>query len=374
MSRIDEIISTLKSVADAPKKAVEDYKKETGKGAVGIMPVYSPEEIVHAAGFLPVGMWGAKKKTISKARAILPPFTCSIMQSVMELEMEGAYDMLDAVVFSVPCDTLKCMSQQWKGKAPSVVFTHPQNRKIGAAIPFLVHEYTLLKKRLEDMLGVSISDAAIENSIAVYNENREAMREFSDAAALYPHIIDPVKRHAVIKARFFMEKSKHTALVKELIAELKKLPVQPWKGKKVVLTGIMAEPDDLLDILKDNGFAIVADDLAQESRQFRINVPEGKDPLTRLAKHWQDFDGCSLAVDPLRPRGQMLIDAAKKYGADAVIICMMKFCDPEEWDYPIYYPQLENAGIRNIMIEIDQEATSFEQVKTRIQTFSEILG
>lgn len=373
MSRIDEIISTLQNISADPKKAVEEYKKATGKGAVGIMPVYSPEEMVHAAGYLPMGMWGGQK-TISKARAFLPPFTCSIMQSVMELELEGAYDMLDGVVFSVPCDTLKCMSQKWKGKAPSVVFTHPQNRKIAAAVPFLVEEYTLLKKRLEAMLGVAISDAALENSINVYNENRRTMREFSDVAAEYPQIIAPAKRHAVIKSRFFMEKSQHTALVKELITEIKKQPIQPWKGKKVVLTGIMAEPDALLDILKQNGFAVAADDLAQESRQFRTDVPDGPDPLARLAKQWQDFDGCSLAVDPLKPRGQMLVDTVRKYGADAVIICMMKFCDPEEWDYPIYLPQLEKAKVRNLMIEVDQEATSFEQIKTRIQTFSEILG
>ena len=69
----------------------------------------------------------------------------------------------------------------------------------------------------------------------------------------------------------------------------------------------------------------------------------------------------------------MLIDAVKKYDADAVIICMMKFCDPEEFDVPILLLQFEDAGVKNIQIEIDQESTSFEQIRTRIQTFSEVL-
>ena len=84
MRTVEEIIAELKAIADDPKKAMEDYKKETGKGAVGIMPVYGPEEIVHASGYLPMGMWGAQKKAISKARTYLPPFACSVMQSVME--------------------------------------------------------------------------------------------------------------------------------------------------------------------------------------------------------------------------------------------------------------------------------------------------
>ena len=67
------------------------------------------------------------------------------MQQVMELQCEGAYDDLAAVLFSVPCDTLKCLSQKWKGTSPVIVFTHPQNRGLEAANQFLVTEYELVK-------------------------------------------------------------------------------------------------------------------------------------------------------------------------------------------------------------------------------------
>ena len=266
MRTAKEIINEFKAIADNPRKAMDDYKKETGKGAVGIMPVYCPEEIVHAAGYLPIGMWGAQKKQISKARTYLPPFACSIMQSVMELQLEGVYDDLEAVIFSVPCDTLKCMSQKWNRPVPAIVFTHPQNRKIAkdAANVFAREEFNIVKEKLEDILDVHISNKAIKNSIAVYNENRAACREFSDGAAEYAAVVTPSDRHAVIKARWFMEKSRHTALVKELIAALKAEPAPEFKGKKIIVTGIQVEPYDVLDIFQDNGFAIVADDLAQK--------------------------------------------------------------------------------------------------------------
>ena len=218
MSKVEAILSQLKDIAANPKKAMDDYKAETGKGAVGIMPIYAPEEMVHATGYLPMGIWGAQGKTISKARTYLPPFACSIMQQVMELQCEGAYDDLAAVLFSVPCDTLKCLSQKWKGTSPVIVFTHPQNRGLEAANKFLVKEYELVKAQLEHYLGVTITNAALERSIAIYNENRQVMREFVKVAADYPQVIDAVSRHAVFKARQFMLKEKHTELVKELIA------------------------------------------------------------------------------------------------------------------------------------------------------------
>ena len=118
------------------------------------------------------------------------------MQQIMELQCEGAYDDLAAVLFSVPCDTLKCLSQKWKGANADkvIVFTHPQNRGLEAANQFLVTEYELVKKQLEAYLGVKITNAALENSIAIYNENRAVMREFVKVAADYPQVISAVDR------------------------------------------------------------------------------------------------------------------------------------------------------------------------------------
>ena len=374
MSKVEAILSQLKDIAANPKKAMDDYKAETGKGAVGIMPIYAPEEMVHATGYLPMGIWGAQGKTISKARTYLPPFACSIMQQVMELQCEGAYDDLAAVLFSVPCDTLKCLSQKWKGTSPVIVFTHPQNRGLEAANTFLVKEYELVKAQLEHYLGVTITNAALERSIAIYNENRQVMREFVKVAAEYPQVIDAVSRHAVFKARQFMLKEKHTELVKELIAEVKAMPVQPWTGKKVIVAGILLEPNELLDIFNEFGLAIVDDDLAQESRQIRVDILDGEEgPLYRMAKAWQQMYGCSVATDTKKGRGKMLMNKMAQTGADAVIIAQMKFCDPEEWDYPVMYREFEERGVKNLMIEVDQDVTSVEQVKTRLQSFVEMM-
>lgn len=372
MSKVDTIIAELEAISKNPKKAMADFKAKTGKGSIGVLPVYAPEEIVYATGYLPVGIWGGKKQ-ISKAAEYLPAFACSIMQSIMEMEIDGVYDELAAVVISSPCDTLKCFGQKWKGKSPVIQFVHSQNRNIEASNTFMVKEYQVIREKLEKILGITITDEAINNAIEVYNENRAVMRLFSDVVAMYPQVIDPIKRHAVIKARQFMDKAEHTKAVRELISEVMKEAVVPYKGKKVVLTGIMAEPDELLDVFKEFDIAVVADDLAQETRQFRTDVPAGTDPMERLAKQWQNMTACSLATDRDKPRGQFIIDLVKKFGADAVIICMMKFCDPEEYDYPIMYEEFEKEGIKNLKIEIDQQSVSMEQIRTRVQSFVEMM-
>ncbi|MCQ4937562.1 2-hydroxyacyl-CoA dehydratase family protein, partial [Anaerotignum propionicum] len=78
----------------------------------------------------------------------------------------------------------------------------------------------------------------------------------------------------------------------EMIAEIKAMPVQPWDGKKVVVTGFLLEPNVLLDIFNEFKIAIVDDDLSQESRQIRVDVLDGEGGhLYRMAKAWQQMYG-----------------------------------------------------------------------------------
>jgi benzoyl-CoA reductase/2-hydroxyglutaryl-CoA dehydratase subunit BcrC/BadD/HgdB len=58
MNKIEALFSKLIMISQNPAKSIAEYKEKTGLDAVGIMPAYSPEEIIHAAGFLPVGIWG----------------------------------------------------------------------------------------------------------------------------------------------------------------------------------------------------------------------------------------------------------------------------------------------------------------------------
>lgn len=69
----------------------------------------------------------------------------------------------------------------------------------------------------------------------------------------------------------------------------------------------------------------------------------------------------------------MLIDMAEECGADGIVVLMMKFCDPEEYDYPIYKEEVEAASVPMLYLEIDQQLTSFEQIRTRVQSFTEML-
>ena len=83
MNRIGEIISDLQETANHPAKAVKASMKETGKKAVGCFPYYTPDEIIYAAGMLPVGLWGGQTEIrgrISIYKASVVP-SCASMSN-----------------------------------------------------------------------------------------------------------------------------------------------------------------------------------------------------------------------------------------------------------------------------------------------------
>jgi benzoyl-CoA reductase/2-hydroxyglutaryl-CoA dehydratase subunit BcrC/BadD/HgdB len=170
-----------------------------------------------------------------------------------------------------------------------------------------------------------------------------------------------------------MDKEAYTKIIKKLNEQLKIMPQEIFNGVRMVGTGLLSEPVELLDIFVDNNIAIVDDDFAQESRQFRVLTREVGNAVEKMAYRIVDQKGCTFLYEEQKTKGEMLIDMVKRNNAQAVFVCMMKFCDPEEFDYPIIKEELEKAGIPILYIETDMQLESYEQVRTRIQSFSEML-
>jgi bcr-type benzoyl-CoA reductase subunit C len=342
---------------------------------VGCFPIYTPEEIIYAAGALPVGMWGGNTE-LSRSDRYLQAFCCSIMRSNIEYGVKGTYDMLEAVILPTFCDTLKCVCENWKVAVPQIPVipvVYPQNRLLHSGYVYLLEEFKRVKSELETCLNVVITEDMLEGAYQVYEEYRETMRSFVEYTARNPGVVDAKTRHLIIKASWFMDKKEYTEMLKEILIGWKKTENDEFHGIKVVATGLLSEPVELLSLLTKNNIAIVADDLAQESRQFRVKSREEGSVIERMAWRMIDQRGCTFVYEKEKSRGEMLINMVKSTGSDAVIVFMMKFCDPEEFDYPVYKEELEGAGIPILYLEIDQQLDSFAQIETRVQSFAEML-
>ncbi len=368
-------LEMLKNICAAPRAQLDKALAE-GKKVIGVMPYFCPEELVYAAGMMPFGLWGAEMQA-NESKRYFPAFICSILHTTLEMGLKGQLNELSGIMIPISCDSLKGMGANWQygvKTVPVINVAYAQNRKIAAGDEFSLSQIKKVKGQLEEICGHEITDEAIAEAVAVYNENRAALMAFTKAVGAKPGLISAADRSAAIKAGFFMDRKEHTAALNALTAEINSAEAPAFKGLKVVTTGILADSPELLKIFDENGLAIVADQVAQESVDARYQTPVTEEPMLGMAQRYGKIEGCSVLYDPVKERGHQLVDIVKESGADGVIWVMTKFCDPEEFDYVPVKRMLDAAGIPLLSVEVDQQMVNFEQARNAILTFSEMLG
>ena len=371
-----ELIAALSQAGRTPKKTIARSVQESGKSPIGCFPIYLPEEIIYASGLLPVGMWGGQT-AMTEVDRYIQGFCCSVMRANMELGLRGAYQDLRAIVIPTYCDTMKSILANWTValKEPQVLsYTVLQNRNSSGSLDFILYQNEKLRADLSALTGRTISDGDIEEAFQVYEAYRSAVRRFVALVQEYPVSLSPTDRHLILKAAWFMDKKEYTKQLNQRMDARIAQPKERLAGPRVVVTGLMMEPTKLLDIFTENRFTIVADDLAHESRQFRTLSRESGGVMERIACRMIDLKGDTFFYEENKSKGNCLIQQVKDKQADGVVVCMFKFCDPEEFDYPVYKKELTDAGVPMLYLEVDQQMDSVEQIRTRIQSFAEMLN
>ncbi|WP_071028211.1 2-hydroxyacyl-CoA dehydratase subunit D [Peptoniphilus raoultii] len=377
MADIKELLEKFKHIAENPREQLDNYLAQ-GKKAVGIYPYYAPEEIAYAGGLVPMGVWGGQGP-IDRAKEYFPSFYYSLALRCLEMGLDGTLDGLSACMLTTLDDTLRPLSQNYKVsvglKIPMVFLNHAQHRKEDFGKTYNAKIFEKAKERLEDVCEVKITDENLKKAFEVYNENRALKREFIKLCGDYSKTIKASDRCNVLKASYFMLKDEHSKMLKELIDELKKLPEEENSGPRVVLSGIIADNPGLLKVLDNFNINVVADDLAHESRALKIDVDTSiEDPMYALADQFARMDEDPILYDPdIWKRPKYVVDLAIDNDADGCLLFMMNFNDTEEMEYPSLKQAFEKEGIPLIKMGYDQQMTDFGQVKTQLETFSEMV-
>lgn len=375
MNKAESILKPILEDVNEPGKAVVRELERTGKKAVGCMLEFCPEELIYAAGMLPVGLWGGDVE-LYHAKRYFPAFFCAPVQQSLELALRGAYDgVLSAVVVPILCDTLKSAGQNWRiavPHIPMIPIVYPQNRSIDAGRAFLRGELADVQKKLEQVCGHAIGREALEQAIELYNDYRLAMQEFSAEAARHADVITPSARHGVFRCGFLRDKKDYLDTVRALTAALKELPAVEGK-RRVAVTGIALDIPEILAAMDKNGLTVTADTLAQEYGQVATLVPPEGETLERLAGWWSQVRFSSLAIDEKKERADYMVSLVAQGQADGVVVAVPSFCDPEEYDYPILRAAFEMAGVPHVYLEVNDRSGT-EQAQSRLQAFAELFS
>ena len=183
--------------------------KKQGKKVFGWLCTYVPEEIIHAAGILPVRITGYAQETeLDDANAYLYINNCSFSRSCLQLGLTGEYDYLDGMVAGSTCDGARRLFDLWQYyiKVPfHHILTVP--RKYTERAHALYYEQVVkFKEHLQQYLHSKITDESLLGSISIYNESRELLKKLYELRKLDKPPITGAETLEVLNASQRMQK------------------------------------------------------------------------------------------------------------------------------------------------------------------------
>ena len=345
---------------------------------MGCFPVYTPEEVVLATGFVPVHLYGGGALVeIDHADSRIQSFVCSISRSTFELGLTRRLDVLDGMLFPSICDVSRNLSGLWRRNFPDRIaeYIHfPENLGSAHAVPYLRHELERLERKLTQVSGVTPGAAGYRRAFALVNEQRALVDRLDALRAAEPWKVPLADAYAVVRAGGMMPRERHLPLLRQALDAFRASPGRPQDRVRVVVEGSFCEqpPLELLQTLEEAGCYVVNDDLLLGQRWHAEPLPLDGDALETLARHLLERCVPSAVHHPgPATRGPALVRKVRASEAQGVVFCIAKFCEPALYDFVLLKRALEAEQIPYLAFEFEEKMGTFESVRAQLETFVE---
>ncbi len=351
-----------------------------GKKAVGWLCIYVPEELIHAAGALPVRViGGVGETTTNEAEVHTADTTCSFVRSCLNVGLKGEYDFLDSLVASSACSGCTRLSELWACLVPRVpvIDTLDIPRKMSeSVVAFYKDELLTFKQALEKQLQVTISDEALRKSIRLYNEGRRLLKQLYELRKANEPPITGAEVLQVVNAAHMMPREEFNVLLRDLLKELPgRRPYSEGGGVRLMLLGSMVNDCNFIAGLEACGFRVVVDELCTGGKYCLSGpVEDGVEiePYEALARRYVFQLPCAREM-PKELRSTEVLRLAKEYRVDGAVSLMVRYCNNVVYTQPYLTEELGKGGVPAYALDVDYGQPFTGQLRTRLEAFRERL-
>jgi len=366
----------LTGVTADPYGSLVEWKEHNKRKIIGCFPMHIPEEIIHAAGMLPVAIWESAYP-ITFGQGYIRPFNCGLTRSFVDDAVCDRLGFMDGMLFYDTCLQARGLPFVIGRAAPPAfldVINLPAMIANSTTRPFLVESLERFKAVMEELAGQKITSESLKQSIAVYDKNRAMLRRLYELRRVNPGLLKAREVLAIVRSSMLMLKEEHNQLLEQLLPQLEGKQAAAEGKVRVVLSGSLCQAPsaDVLNLIEEVGMVVVDDELYTGYRYCAHDAGVNGNPIEALAdRYLQRIPPCPTRVDPEIDWTDYIMETANRSGARGIITLLVKYCPPHLTYCPDIKRRLNAAGVREISIETEHEVVSLEQVRTRLQAFVE---
>ena len=367
-----------------PKEVFD--RKNNGDKVIGAFCAFFPEEFVLAAGAVPLVLCGGAEFPIADAEKILPRNTCPLIKSSFGFKISNLcpyFQSADLLVGETTCGGKKKMYELLGEYVPTYVLhlPHKKNDEISRNLWF--EEVKKFKGIIEDVTGRKITDEKLRAAIDLANRKRLALARVYNTRKADPVPVSGKDVLLVMQLALFDDAERFVKKTNELAEELEARVkrgegVAPKGAPRVLISGTpMTIPNwKVHDTIEKSGAVVVTEESCTGTRYFTDLVDtkgasSSDDLILRIAEKYLHIN-CACFT-PNEERIEDVVRLAREYNADGVVYYVLQFCHEFNTEYAKIERALRAEGIPVIKIETDYSDSDRGQLKTRIETFVEML-
>lgn len=355
--------------------------KEKNIPFVGTFCTYTPNEIIQAAGAVPVGLCSFSDETIPDAEQELPRNLCPLVKSsygFAKTQKCPYFYFSDLIVGETTCDGKKKMYEML-AEFKDVHCMELPNRQSVMGRKLWREEIIALKEKLEEKFGTEITEEEVRRQVKINNNNRLALRRFYELMKLDPPPMAGFNLYSVLYGSSFkFDKEKVAGEINALSDRIEKeyeegnrpIPKRP----RILVTGcpIGGNAMKVVKAIEENGGNVVCFENCGGAKSVDELINENAEDIYQaIADRYLNI-GCSV-MTPDNNRLKLMERLLEEYKIDAVVEVILQACHTYNVEAYSIKKFVNSKNLPYMCVETDYSSSDIGQLNTRCAAFVEML-
>jgi benzoyl-CoA reductase/2-hydroxyglutaryl-CoA dehydratase subunit BcrC/BadD/HgdB len=360
---------------------LREAQKRGGK-VVGFFPgSYVPEEIIYAAGALPVCLArGGSPEPVDAALTEMPDVICPFVRAQVGerlLKTNPYYGMIDMLVGPITCQHLKKATEVWEYHGDKEIFKLgvPFQNDAEFSLEYFADRLRALKDRLEALTGNEITDEKLGAAIALYNRIRGLLRKISFLRCAASPPISSLEFVKLNHASFYADPVFFADVLDSVYRELQgKKAVAKTEAPRLLLLGPNIADGDykVLELVEAAGGEIVAEEVCEGIRYYWHDIENKGDLWQSLARGYLiDRVPCAFMRRSAKRRLDFALKLVQDFDVSGVIWYELLQCEVYDSESYFFAQRMWEHNIPVLVLESGYGTADVGQLRVRIEAFIE---
>lgn len=357
--------------------------RDEGHMVAGIYCAFTPQEILAAAGVIPVYLCAGSHESARKSEVHLPRNMCDLVKSSYGHAISDScpyFHFSDFIIADATCDGKKKMFELLSDLKDVHVLNLPQSYESDNNRAFFKSELEKIVRHVEGKTGSQITTEMLNRAIHDYNRFKEAKQRIYELNRADIPLVSGKEISNIVNGISFEcnldKRIEELDELHEILSSRQEDPeyVKSVKGKhRVLLTGCPLSNTKILDTIESLDAIVVASencgslktiyDLAQENTD---------DPLAALTEAYLEVACPCMSPNP--KRFEIIKDIVQKYKIDAVVELTWIGCHTYNVEsFMVKRFVTETMNLPYLQLDTDYSESDKGQLLTRVAAMLERL-